>query len=180
VLLLLAVFAFAFGLAQPVPHSLCGRRHLSGVLLAARDPLGTKAFYKSLAALLPTRRNFQPVSKLAEGKDTTLLYLGARPADLEFTASEFALLETFSHTGGRFGDRALPELPASAHQPLAAPGTPAPGRPSPQKQSPPGATTNSPTLPPHSQSRNGGGSSSVICRVAPRSGGGLQTGPGDP
>jgi hypothetical protein len=139
ILLLLATLGFAFGLA-----------HLFRIRFAAgdiypeysslrADPLGTKAFYKSLAALLPTRRNFQPLSKLAEGTDTTLLYLGARPTDLEFTSSEFAHFESFLNTGGRLVIALFPSYQRPFTNRWTATATPTPGRPSPGKQSPPGA-----------------------------------------
>lgn len=65
------------------------------------DPIGTKALYESLDALVSTRRNLQPLSKLGDGRDTTLLWLGADPYELRLMPEEFRDLETFARSGGR-------------------------------------------------------------------------------
>ena len=65
------------------------------------DPIGTKALYESLDALVSTRRNLQPLSKLGDGRDTTLLWLGAPPYSLSLLPEDFRELETFARSGGR-------------------------------------------------------------------------------
>ncbi len=72
------------------------------------DPLGAKALYESLDNLLTVRRNYRRVSKLGEGRDTTLFYLGSRAAfmmdsrsDLRLLPEEFKTLESFVAGGGR-------------------------------------------------------------------------------
>ena len=65
------------------------------------DPIGTKALYESLDSLVATRRNLQPLSKLVDGRDTTLLWLGAPPYSLRLLPEEFRDLETFARSGGR-------------------------------------------------------------------------------
>jgi hypothetical protein len=65
------------------------------------DPIGTKALYESLDALISTRRNLRPLSKLGDGRDTTLLWLGADPYDLRLMPEDFRDLETFARSGGR-------------------------------------------------------------------------------
>ena len=65
------------------------------------DPIGTKALYESLDSLVSTRRNLKPLSRLEEGRDTTLLWLGAPPYDLRLMPEEFQDLEKFARSGGR-------------------------------------------------------------------------------
>ena len=65
------------------------------------DPLGTKALYESLEPLVETRRHLQTLSKLSDGRDTTLLWLGAEPLSLRFVPEEFQRIETFVRNGGR-------------------------------------------------------------------------------
>jgi len=65
------------------------------------DPIGTKALYESLDALVSTRRNLQPLSRLGDGRDTTLLWLGADPYSLRLMPEDFRDLETFARSGGR-------------------------------------------------------------------------------
>lgn len=79
------------------------------------DPLGTRAIYQSLERLdqLSVRRNYRPLSKLADGRGRTLFYLGARARVPEFqqvvqvtpaTATAENPLENlrqFVSTGGR-------------------------------------------------------------------------------
>jgi hypothetical protein len=72
------------------------------------DPLGAKALYESLDRIIPVRRCLQPLSKLGEGRDTTLLWLGEEGRDLRFLPSEFKDLETFVRTGGRLVIGLLP------------------------------------------------------------------------
>jgi hypothetical protein len=77
ILFALVLGAFTFGLIH-----LLNLRFERGDIYPAyssfrSDPLGAKAFYESLGRLTPARRNLQPLSKLGEGRDTTLLWLGA-------------------------------------------------------------------------------------------------------
>jgi hypothetical protein len=104
------------------------------------DPLGSKALYESVDALLPARRHRQPLSKLGEGRETTLLWLGDQAKNLRFLPGEFKHLETFVRTGGRLVIGLLPvlERPRSNRMQTLA------GR---RKGVPP-APTNSPAVPP--------------------------------
>jgi len=72
------------------------------------DPLGAKALYESLGSLLAVGRNYRPVSKLGDGRDTTLFWLGSRSSfmfeaksDLRLAPEEFKSLESFVVAGGR-------------------------------------------------------------------------------
>ncbi|MBK8000767.1 MAG: DUF4350 domain-containing protein [Verrucomicrobia bacterium] len=65
------------------------------------DPLGTKALFESLETLVETRRNLHTLAKLADGRDTTLFWLGAEPMDLRFVPADYERLETFIRSGGR-------------------------------------------------------------------------------
>jgi hypothetical protein len=106
------------------------------------DPLGTKALYESLDRIVPVRRHLQPLSKLGEGRDTTLFWLGEEAKDLRFLPSEFKDLETFVRTGGRLVIGLLPivDRPRMNRFVTRPPG----GRVAP----PAGAPTNSPGLQP--------------------------------
>src|SRR6185503_11076490 len=72
------------------------------------DPLGVKALYESIDPLLPARRNLQTLSKLGDGRETTLLWLGEDARKLRFSEDDFDHLETFVRTGGRLVLAALP------------------------------------------------------------------------
>jgi hypothetical protein len=74
------------------------------------DPLGAKALYESLDQLLPARRHLQPLSRLGEGRDTTLVWLGEDVKKLRLSPNEFKDLETFVRTGGRVVIGLLPVL----------------------------------------------------------------------
>ena len=74
------------------------------------DPLGAKALFDSLDPLVPARRHLLPLSKLGEGRNTTLLWLGDDVAKLRFLPGEFKDLETFVRTGGRVVIAPLPVL----------------------------------------------------------------------
>ena len=74
------------------------------------DPLGSKALYESLDQLMPARRHLQPLSKLGDGRDTTLIWLGEEAKALRFLPGEFKDLETFVRTGGRVIIGLLPVL----------------------------------------------------------------------
>ena len=65
------------------------------------DPLGTKAFFESLDGWVSVRRYTQPSASLGEGRDTTLLVLGAALPDLVMTSNECRQLESFVKEGGR-------------------------------------------------------------------------------
>src|SRR4029434_4742845 len=77
------------------------------------DPLGSKALFESLDALIPARRNLQPLSKLVEGRDTTLLWLGADSSEARFQPEEYKRFDAFVRTGGRliFSFRPVPRKP---------------------------------------------------------------------
>lgn len=74
------------------------------------DPLGTKALFESLDRLVPTRRHLQPLSKLGDGRNSALLWLGDDVKELRFLPHDFKELETFIHTGGRVVIGLLPVL----------------------------------------------------------------------
>ncbi|MBI4325643.1 MAG: DUF4350 domain-containing protein, partial [Chloroflexi bacterium] len=88
------------------------------------DPLGVKAFCDSLAKLpgFNVERNFQPLQRLAEARQTTLFYLGAdsgelRHADLDLVKD----WEAFVVGGGRlvisfFPENAKPWEPGHAEE----------------------------------------------------------------
>jgi len=63
------------------------------------DPIGAKAFYESLDSLVGTRRSLQPLARLGDGRDTTLLWLGGN--SIRLFPEEFQDLETFVRSGGR-------------------------------------------------------------------------------
>lgn len=65
------------------------------------DPLGTKALYDSLDELVLVRRNFESLTRLGDGRDQTLLYLGGTPEDARFTDDQFKVFDTFLRSGGR-------------------------------------------------------------------------------
>ncbi len=65
------------------------------------DPLGAKAFYESLDSLIPARRNYQPFSKLPDGRDTSLFFLGVEAKELRLTPEDFKRFEAFASDGGR-------------------------------------------------------------------------------
>lgn len=104
------------------------------------DPLGAKAFHDSLAELLEVRRNFSPFSRLGDGRQAALLYLGAASDEVRFTTNEFRDLETFVRTGGRLVIAFHPEYSPPRPNRFG-PATPAPtGAPRP--------ATNPPAIPP--------------------------------
>jgi len=65
------------------------------------DPLGTKALFESLEPLVETRRHVRSLARLSDGRDTTLLWLGAEVSSLRFVPDEFQRIETFVRSGGR-------------------------------------------------------------------------------
>src|SRR5881396_842166 len=99
--LCVALGGFAFGLMHLFQLRFAAGDNYPAYSSLRADPLGTKALYDSLEALVPTRRHFRPLTKLGDGTDTTLLYLGAEVRDLRFSAAQFKELETFVRSGGR-------------------------------------------------------------------------------
>lgn len=76
------------------------------------DPLGTMAFYESLARLpgLEVERDFRPTNKLPEGKALAYLHLAARRWDWRWISEEqFREIEAFVRGGGRLVVAFLPE-----------------------------------------------------------------------
>jgi len=65
------------------------------------DPLGAKALFESLDDLVSVRRFTQPSASLGEGRDTTMLFLGASLPDLVMTSNECRQIEAFIKEGGR-------------------------------------------------------------------------------
>ena len=74
------------------------------------DPLGAKALFESFDRLIPAERHVQPLSKLSEGRDTTLLWLGEEAREARFTDDEFKEFEKFLRTGGRLVIAFLPVM----------------------------------------------------------------------
>jgi len=72
------------------------------------DPLGAKALYESIDPLVPARRNLQPLSKMGEGRQTTLFWLGEDLRKLRLSEDDYKHLETFIRTGGRLVLAAFP------------------------------------------------------------------------
>jgi len=109
------------------------------------DPLGSKALYESLGHLMLARRHLQPLSKLGDGRDTTLVWLGEDVKKLRFLPDEFKELETFVRTGGRVVVGLLPVLERPRINRFAARSAPGKGVPTRPANPPPGtAPTNSP------------------------------------
>src|SRR6185503_18842287 len=101
ILSLVAISGFIFGFVQ-----LFNLRFEAGDVYPKyssfrADPLGAKALFESLQRLVPTSRHLERWSKLGEGGETTLLYLGADPESLRFHKHELQNLETFVGSGGR-------------------------------------------------------------------------------
>jgi hypothetical protein len=102
--LILFTACFLYGLLR-----LFGFTFESGELYPAystlrTDPLGTKAFYESLNLIknLEVSRNYASFSKLPEGKNTALVFLGLAHDDLENTPKNLArTLDRFIQEGGR-------------------------------------------------------------------------------
>ncbi len=86
------------------------------------DPLGTKAFYESLDRLINAARNYRPLPKLGDGRNTTLFILGVDPFALEMTEAEYQELEQFAGSGGRIVISLYPRYLKSAKNAPAPPG----------------------------------------------------------
>jgi hypothetical protein len=109
------------------------------------DPLGSKALFESLDHLMPARRHLQPLSKLGDGRGTTLVWLGEDVKKLRFLPNEFKDLETFVRTGGRMVIGLLPVLERPRINRFAARSAPGRGIPTRPGNPPPGpAPTNFP------------------------------------
>jgi len=68
------------------------------------DPLGTRVFFESLDNLekVSVNRNHRSLSGLISGRDTTVLYFGAHPGDMDFVHKDFLkALDRFLLAGGR-------------------------------------------------------------------------------
>jgi hypothetical protein len=68
------------------------------------DPLGTRALFKSLARLngLTVRRNYEALSKIDSGRDTTFLYLGVKARNWEVVQEDLLkVFEKITTEGGR-------------------------------------------------------------------------------
>lgn len=76
------------------------------------DPLGTMAFYESLASLpgISVERDFRPDDRLPEGQHTTYLHLAAHSYDWVWQPADlFKEMENFAVGGGRLVITFLPE-----------------------------------------------------------------------
>src|SRR5438067_4682472 len=92
-LLLIVVFAgFIFGIAKLFKLRFEAGDVYPEYSSLRADPLGAKAYYESLDNLLVARRNFKPLSKLGDGRDTTLFYLGSRSTFIFDARSDLRLL----------------------------------------------------------------------------------------
>src|SRR5438552_9474299 len=88
-LLLIVVFAgFIFGIAKLFKLRFEAGDVYPEYSSLRADPLGAKAFYESLDTLLATRRNYRPFSKLGDGRETTLFYLGSQSTFVFDTRSD--------------------------------------------------------------------------------------------
>jgi hypothetical protein len=68
------------------------------------DPLGTKVFYESLNNLqdISTSRNYQPLSKIGDGRTATIFYFGLRADSLKYVDShEVKKLEAMATKGSQ-------------------------------------------------------------------------------
>ena len=83
------------------------------------DPLGTRAFYDSLESLkgIHVTRNLRPVTSLDQGKDSTLLFVGADLRGANTVPQEEArALDHFMTTGGRVVVTLMPVVARSGDQ----------------------------------------------------------------
>jgi hypothetical protein len=85
------------------------------------DPLGARALFQSFDRLITAERHVQPLSKLGEGRDTTLFWLGEEARRARFTDEEFTEFETFLRTGGRLVIAFLPEMQQARRSKFAPP-----------------------------------------------------------
>jgi hypothetical protein len=74
--------------------------------------------------LISTRRNFEPLHRLSDGRDTTLLYLGESPDNARFTTNEYRVFDSFIRSGGRLVFAFAPKYVAPRVNRFATRGTP--------------------------------------------------------
>lgn len=108
IFVLLAFFGFVAGLVHLFHLRFESGDNYPPYSSLRADPLGTKALYESFEPLVETRRHLRSLAKLPDGPDTTLLWLGAEPADLRFSPEDYQRLETFVRSGGRLVISLLP------------------------------------------------------------------------
>jgi len=108
IVLIVALGGFVFGLANLLRLRFEAGDNYPPYSSYRADPIGTKALYESVDSLTAVRRNLQPLAKLGDGRDTTLLWLGESPSDLRLLPEEFKDLETFVRSGGRLVMAAAP------------------------------------------------------------------------
>ena len=143
--LVIVVAAFIFGLVHLFNLRFESGDNYPPYSSLRADPLGSKALYESLDHLMPARRHLQPLSKLGEGRDTTLVWLGEEAKELRFLPGEFKDLETFVRTGGRVVIGLLPVLEKPRINRFAARSARGKGSPPRPANAPPGpASTNAP------------------------------------
>jgi hypothetical protein len=109
-LLVIAIAGFTFGLVHLFNLRFESGDNYPPYSSLRADPLGSKALYESLDHLVPARRHLQPLSRLGDGRDTTLVWLGEDVRKLRLLPNEFKDLETFVRTGGRVVIGLLPVL----------------------------------------------------------------------
>jgi hypothetical protein len=101
IVFLLVLIAFGFGLVHLLNLRFERGDSYPPYSSLRADPLGSKALFESLDSLVPTRRHLQSLSKLGEGRDTTLLWLGADASDTRFEREDYKRFDAFVRTGGR-------------------------------------------------------------------------------
>ena len=144
-LLVIVVAGFIFGLVHLFNLRFESGDNYPPYSSLRADPLGSKALYESLDHLMPARRHLQPLSKLGEGRDTTLIWLGEEAKELRFLPGEFKDIETFVRTGGRVVIGLLPVLEKPRINRFATRSARGKGSPPRPANAPPGpAPTNSP------------------------------------
>lgn len=116
------------------------------------DPAGARALYESLSILpgVSVTRNFQPVSRIETGPDTTLLFLGVPAWALGVAETESAdRLEELVRSGSRLvvgldpisGDEPAPRVPGERRSPTPARRASSPPRPTPAGEGAEGVTS---------------------------------------
>ena len=116
------------------------------------DPAGARALYESLSILpgVSVTRNFQPVSRIETGPDTTLLFLGVPAWALGAAETESAVrLEELVRSGARLvvgldpvsGDEPPPRVSGERRSPTPARRASAPPRPTPAGEGAEGVTS---------------------------------------
>ena len=126
--LMVITAAFGWGLFQLFQLRFASGDVYPGYSSLRADPLGTMALYESLQRLMPAERHYRPLSRLGEGRQTTLLFLGVEAHDLSFNADEFRDLESFVSEGGRLVISFFPTLQKPKPNPSLQTAQPAPGR----------------------------------------------------